>query len=108
MVAKTMICARMIVQKRVAEMGHIALVLRRDLAPSFGIRVMPLPRVRASVILSQFHEAETDLVGKAVVLTDGKAGTIEMVCLDELHGLRITVKGHQGKWPVSTIKFLQS
>jgi len=25
-----------------------------------------------------------------------------------LHGLRISIKGHDGKWPVSTIKFAQT
>jgi len=37
--------------------------------------------------------------------TDGKAGTVEQVWLDELHGLRISLSGHDGKWPVSTIRF---
>jgi hypothetical protein len=58
--------------------------------------------------LGAFEEAQTELVGKAVVLTDGKAGTVESVWLDELHGLRIAVRGHVGKWPISTVKFLQS
>jgi hypothetical protein len=53
------------------------------------------------------EQAQAELVGKAVVLTDGKAGTVEHVWLDELHGLRISIKGHDGKWPVSTIKFVQ-
>jgi hypothetical protein len=35
-------------------------------------------------------------------------GTVEAVWLDEVHGLRISVRGHPGKWPVSTIKFAQS
>jgi hypothetical protein len=48
------------------------------------------------------------LIGKAVVLTDGKAGTVENVWLDELHGLRISIKGHEGRWPVSTIKHAES
>jgi hypothetical protein len=43
-----------------------------------------------------------------VVLTDGKAGTVESVCLDEIHGLRISIRGHDGNWPVSTIKFAQT
>jgi hypothetical protein len=43
-----------------------------------------------------------------VILTDGKAGTVENVWLDEFHGLRISIKCHDGKWPVSTIKFTQS
>ena len=53
-------------------------------------------------------EADAQLVGKAVVLTNGKAGTVEAVWLDEVHGLRISIEGHVGKWPVSTVKFAQS
>ena len=66
---------------------------------------MPSVKVRASTILSEFEQAQSDLVGKAVILTDGKAGTVESVWLDELHGLRISIRGHDGKWPNSTIKF---
>jgi hypothetical protein len=36
-----------------------------------------------------------------------KAGTVESIWLDELHGLRISIKGHDGKWPISTIKFAE-
>jgi hypothetical protein len=43
------------------------------------------------------EEARSELVGKAVVLTDGKAGTVDNVWLDELHGLRISITGHVGK-----------
>jgi len=68
---------------------------------------MPIKR-RASTILRAFEKAQTELVGKAIILTDGKAGTVEKVWLDELHGLRISIKDHDGKWPVSTIKFEQS
>jgi hypothetical protein len=68
---------------------------------------MPILQLRASTILSAFQEVQSELVGKAVVLTDGKAGTVEAVWLDELHGLRISVGGHYGKWPVSTIKLAQ-
>ena len=68
---------------------------------------MPILQLRASTILSAFQQVQSELVGKAVVLTDGKAGTVEAVWLDELHGLRISVGGHYGKWPVSTIKFVQ-
>jgi hypothetical protein len=68
---------------------------------------MPTSKRRASAILGAFEQAQAELVGKAVVLTDGKAGTVENVWLDELHGLRISVRGHDGKWPVSTIKFVQ-
>ena len=68
---------------------------------------MPTAKVRASTILGEFEQAQAELVGKAVVLTDGKAGTVESVWLDDLHGLRISIRGHYGKWPVSTIKFAQ-
>ena len=68
---------------------------------------MPIVKVRASTILGEFEQAQAELVGKAVVLTDGKAGTVESVWLDDLHGLRISIRGHYGKWPVSTIKFAQ-
>jgi hypothetical protein len=63
---------------------------------------------RALTILHALDEADAQLVGKAVVLADGKAGTVEAVWLDEVHGLRISIGGHPGKWPVSTIKFAQS
>jgi hypothetical protein len=69
---------------------------------------MTTVKFRASAILSALGDAQSALVGKAVVLTDGKAGTVDNVCLDELHGLRISIKGHDGKWPISTIKFEQS
>jgi hypothetical protein len=69
---------------------------------------MPAVKLRASTILGAFEEAQFEIVGKAVVLTDGKAGTVENVWLDELHGLRISIRGHVGKWPISTIKFAQS
>ena len=69
---------------------------------------MPTGKRRASTILGAFEQAQAELVGKAVILTDGKAGTVENVWLDELHGLRISISGHYGKWPVSTIKFAQS
>jgi hypothetical protein len=55
---------------------------------------MPAVKLRASTILGAFEEAQTELVGKAVVLTDGKAGTVEN-------------RGHDGKWPISTIKLAQ-
>jgi hypothetical protein len=69
---------------------------------------MPSVKLRASTILGEFGQAQTELIGKAVVLTDGKAGTVEDVWLDESHGLRISIKGHDGKWPISTVKLAQS
>jgi hypothetical protein len=69
---------------------------------------MPAVKRHATTILRALHEAEAQLVGKTVVLSDGKAGTVEIISLDEGHGLRISITGHAGKWPVSTIKFAQS
>jgi len=69
---------------------------------------MPAVKLRASTILGAFEEAQSELVGKAVVLTDGKAGTVENVWLDEVHGLRISIRGHYGKGPLSTIKFAEA
>ena len=46
---------------------------------------MPSVKRRALKILNEFGEAQSELIGKAVVLTDGKAGTVENVWLDELH-----------------------
>jgi hypothetical protein len=72
-----------------------------------GPKVVHAKSEDASTILGEFEQAQTELVGKAVILTDGKAGTVESVWLDEMHGLRISIKGHDGKWPISTIKFVQ-
>ncbi|MBR0718971.1 PRC-barrel domain containing protein [Bradyrhizobium liaoningense] len=63
---------------------------------------------RAMNILSELHAAEEELVGKAVVLTDGKAGAIVHVFLDDAHGLRISISGHDGKWPISTVKHIEN
>jgi hypothetical protein len=68
---------------------------------------MPVKQ-HASTILNAFEQAQAELVGKSVVLTDGKAGTVEKLWLDELHGLRISIQGHDGKWPISTVKFAES
>jgi len=61
----------------------------------------------APTILRAFGEAETQMVGKAVILTNGTAGTVEAIWLDDFHSPRISIKGHPGKWPVSTVKFTQ-
>jgi hypothetical protein len=65
-------------------------------------------KTRACAILAEFNEAQAGLIGRAVILTDGKAGTVDELWLDEFHGLRISIGGHEGKWPVSTIKFAQT
>jgi hypothetical protein len=64
--------------------------------------------ITACTILSEFNKAQAEHVGRAVVLMDGKAGTVDELWLDEIHGLRISIGGHEGKWPVSTIKFVQT
>ncbi|SCB55859.1 hypothetical protein GA0061098_105712 [Bradyrhizobium shewense] len=53
---------------------------------------------RAMNILRELNEAEAELVGKTVVLTDGKAGTIDRVFLDDEHGLRISVMTVAGRF----------
>jgi hypothetical protein len=61
----------------------------------------------ALTILQAFQEADAQLVGQAVVLADGTAGTVEAIWLDEAHGLRISIACHPGRRPVSTVKFAQ-
>ena len=63
---------------------------------------------RAVSILRELQAAEDELIGKTVVMTDGKAGTIDHVYLDEAHGLRISIAGHDGEWPISTVKLIQN
>lgn len=64
-------------------------------------------QIQASTILLAYGAAAAELAGKTVVLTDGKAGTVEAVSLDELHGLRVSIRGHHGQWPISTLKLVQ-
>lgn len=62
----------------------------------------------AFTILRDFEQARVALVGKTVVLSDGKAGTIDRVFLDELHGLRMSIAGYKGRWPISPVTFLEA
>ena len=78
------------------------------MGPSDGMSASSTGDKRAMNILRELHAAEKELVGRAVVLTDGKAGTIDHVFLDEVHGLRISVRGHEGRWPISTVKHIES
>src|SRR3954453_11436955 len=48
---------------------------------------------RAMNILAELQEAEEELIGRAVILMDGKAGSIEHLFLDDVHGLRISIVG---------------
>ena len=85
-------------------------LLVRPLATLSSTPEIPMPtvKIRASTILGEFEQAQIELVDKAVVLTDGICGTVDKIWLDELHGLRISIRGHDGKWPVSTVKFSQN
>jgi hypothetical protein len=47
---------------------------------------MPSVMRRASKILNEYGAAQSELIGKAVLLTDGKAGTVANVWPDEFHG----------------------
>ena len=58
----------------------------------------------ACTILLEFERARTELVGEAVILTNGKAGIVDRLWLDEFHGLRISIISQEGNWPVSTKK----
>ena len=60
-----------------------------------------------ATLLNAFADVQTNFIGKAVVFTDGRAGTVENVWLDEHQGLLVSIRGHDGKWPISTIKFAQ-
>jgi hypothetical protein len=61
------------------------------------------PDQLATSILDLFYEAHK-LIGIGAILTDGTAGTIESVRLDDDHGLRISIRGHRGFHPVSKLK----
>jgi hypothetical protein len=66
---------------------------------------VPVGKRRALIILTEYEAAVSELVGRTVILTDGTAGTVENVSLDEFHGLRISIEGHIGTRPISMIKF---
>ena len=76
--------------------------------PDLWDTIMRAVKERACTILGEFEQAQAELVDKAVILSDGISGTVDKVWLDELHGLRISIRGHYGKWPVSTVKFSQT
>lgn len=86
-------------QSRFPKPGHVAM--------KGGAGVTTVKRL-ALAILHAFGEAEAQLIGKAVILTDGTAGTVEAIWLDDFHGLRVSIKCHPGKRPVSAVKFAQS
>jgi hypothetical protein len=94
---------------RLPQAGHDLRAFQMQ-RPTRSTPGLPMPTVKhsASTILGAYEQAQTEFVGKAVILTDGKAGTVENVWLDEFHGLRISIRGHDGKWPISTIKFAQT
>ena len=65
---------------------------------------MATVQARACTILVELERARTELVGEAVILTNGKAGIVDRLWLDEFHGFRISIRGQESNWPVSTIK----
>lgn len=42
-------------------------------------------------IMEWFHQAERDLIGKAIVRASGQAGVVKAIKLDEHHGLCFTL-----------------
>jgi hypothetical protein len=66
---------------------------------------MPSVERRASKILDEYGAAQSELIGKAVVLTDGKAGTVENAWLDELHfGFPSKVMREDGRSQPSSLR----
>ena len=96
----------LISSRRVDEVASMNMIENWITKPK-GPSTMPTAKARACTILVEFERAQTELVGKAVILTDGTAGTVDRLWLDELHGLRISIRSHDGKWPVAAIKFAQ-
>ena len=60
---------------------------------------MPTAKVRAATILDEFEHAHRELVGKAVILTDGKAGTVNGIWLDETQDWESLFKATMGNGP---------
>lgn len=80
---------------------------RTQSPPAVPTQEEPSVQERALIILREFEQAYKDMKGRAVVLSDGKAGNVENLRLDELHGLRVTIGGHEGEWPISTIRLAE-
>jgi len=89
------------------EKGHRGLAEPEQAAntPAAPVQQESTVQDLALAILKEFEQARKELIGAAVVLSDGKAGSVEKVMLDELHGLRVVVAGHDGDWPISTVRF---
>jgi hypothetical protein len=69
-----------VVERRVATRNSVlrAGTIKFD-GGSIIARRIELHGGHGSTILGAFEQAQTELVGKAVILTDGKAGTVENV-----------------------------
>ncbi|MGY3237539.1 hypothetical protein ACVWZ4_001792 [Bradyrhizobium sp. USDA 4472] len=62
---------------------------------------------RAVSTLRELHAAEDELIGKTVVMTDGKGRLIISIstkCTD----FAFQSLGHDGEWPISTVKRIQN
>jgi hypothetical protein len=68
---------------------------------------MATAQARACTILVEFERVRAELVGEAVILTNGKDGIVDRLWLDEFHDLRISIRGQEGNRPISTIKFAE-
>jgi hypothetical protein len=64
---------------------------------------MPSVKRRASNILNEYGAVQSELIGKTVVLTDGKAARSRT-----FGWMNCTGFGHDERWPVSTIKFTEN
>jgi hypothetical protein len=99
-----MICAQRTFSKQLSEAGtdRRGTSIGKAIAPlsiallSHQERTMPTAKVHASTILAEFEKAQAELIGAAVVLTDAKAETVENIWLDELHGIRLSIRGTMG------------
>jgi hypothetical protein len=41
-------------------------------------------------------------------MTNGIAGTVDYTYLDEIYGIGISLKDHTGRWPISTVKAIET
>ena len=69
-------------------------------------RAMPSMKLRDSKILCEYGGAQSELIGKAVVLTARPARSRTFGWMN-CTGSGFSTEGHDGRWPVSTIKLAE-
>jgi hypothetical protein len=69
---------------------------------------MPSAKARASTILGEFEQAPERTRRQARDPHRRQGRTVESISLDQLHGLRLSIRGNDGKWPIAIIKFAQT